>query len=193
MEIYKYILAAIIALLVVFIDKCIIPIEVSDCCSDEKLLESKDIYSWWLDETNNLRDLPTKDVEYLKVRNHYQKVIATNSPTLTPNCYFSEDRVKEFVDYWNKWEELPKFKVLELPKNIGGFEQGFELVPTNKITINDEILIKWLKKEESKNNANNINFILVNALRLLSNEDIVILIESLQARLPKEAMINLRY
>jgi hypothetical protein len=28
-----------------------------------------------------------------------KKVIATNSPTLTPNCYIHEDKVKEFVEY----------------------------------------------------------------------------------------------
>jgi hypothetical protein len=46
-----------------------------------------------------------------------EETIATNSPNLTPNCYISEDRVKEFVEYWNKYKELPKFEI-KCPHNM---------------------------------------------------------------------------
>jgi len=69
--------------------------------------------------------------------NNFKRVIATNSPTITPNCYISEDRVKEFVEYWNKWKELPKFDIGT--KTSYSYER-----------LGNHIQIKWLPKEESK-------------------------------------------
>jgi len=113
-------------------------------CSDEAIDKSKDKY---LDLTHGII---MNGVFVGSSDGNVKKVISTNSPTKTPNCYISEDRVKEFVEYWNKYKELPKFQVMELPKNIGGFEQGFELLPTPKITINNILQIKWLPKEEER-------------------------------------------
>jgi hypothetical protein len=76
---------------------------------------------------------------------HLKKIIATNSKEITPNCYISEDKVKEFAEYWNKYKELPKFDIEEKEYdrnkfNITGVFQSF----------NNQLQIKWLPKEETK-------------------------------------------
>jgi hypothetical protein len=106
-------------------------------CSDEEFLivnKGEPMF----DVRNNsicflLEDFTTSG-KYLK------KVITTNSPTITPNCYFSEERVKEFVDYWNKWKELPKF---DISTNTNGIDYWM---------VNNILQIKWLPKEEKKVN-----------------------------------------
>jgi hypothetical protein len=78
---------------------------------------------------------------------HIKKVIATNSPTLTPNCYFSEDRVKEFVECWNKYKEFPKFSIQRM---VAFIPKNNEDSKVNLATINNQLQIKWLKKEVPK-------------------------------------------
>jgi len=80
-----------------------------------------------------------KDLEEWLEKNKTKlsKVIATNSKKITPNCYINEDRVKEFVEYWNKWKELPKFDIGT--KTSYSYER-----------LGNHIQIKWLPKEESK-------------------------------------------
>lgn len=115
-------------------------------CSDEEIKDNDFIYIEYYPMIGGLKK------ELLRFNNHNdynslykKKVIATNSPTLTPNCYISEDRVKEFVEYWNKWKELPKFKIEKLI--INGKGKGKRETNILKIT-NNQLLIKWLPKEE---------------------------------------------
>jgi hypothetical protein len=112
------------------------------------------------DEEIKKNDLKYRiDVQILikdnKNTSNSKKVIATNSPTLTPNCYFSEDRVKEFVEYWNKWKEFPKFEVENecTQQDINGDCTKNTIGCSNLCPIktnNNQIQIKWLPKEEER-------------------------------------------
>ena len=110
-------------------------------CSDEAIDKSKDKY---LDLTHGII---MNGVFVGSSDGNVKKVIATNSKKTTPNCYISEDRVKEFVEYWNKYKELPKFSIQRMvafePKNN-------EDSKVNLAVINNQLQIKWLSNEESK-------------------------------------------
>jgi hypothetical protein len=115
-------------------------------CSDEEIKNT-----WFYNELFNKLQFWGEDYT-CPFKEKCYKVIATNSPTKTPNCYFSEDRVKEFVDYWNKYKELPKFEVED--KIIEGVKLDDRIEPN---IINNILQIKWLPKEEG-NHGNTLEY-----------------------------------
>jgi hypothetical protein len=113
-------------------------------CSDEAIKEGDD--GWFYDK--HLNEIEKINGVVMNFKSD-KKVIATNSPTITPNCYISEERVKEFVEYMNKYKELPKFEFI----SFGDLRDDIEFIKYNDFYVspNNILQIKWLPKTREQN------------------------------------------